>query len=107
MPEGTCGCCPAWAQNPALLPVQQPHHTTHVVWELEGLVASLLPSAGLDERSWGLFTQDFQVQVFVLCLAHFSLAPILAHRRVKVRIDCPVTAGGYCLTGAGANILSI
>lgn len=81
--------------------------TTHVVWELEGLVASLLPSAGLDERSWGLFTQDFQVQVFVLCLAHFSLAPILAHRRLKVRIDCPVTAGGYCLTGAGANILSI
>lgn len=49
---------------------------------------------------------ELTAQSLAQCLLspwHISLAPVLAHRRVKVRIDCPVTAGGDCLTGAGAN----
>ena len=48
---------PGWARNPGLAvhPIR-PHHTTRAVRELEGLVATFLPSAGMYEGSWGLFT---------------------------------------------------
>lgn len=36
--------------------LRQPHRSTLVVWELEDLMAMILPSAGWDGRSWGLFT---------------------------------------------------
>lgn len=83
----------------------QPHRTP--VWELEGLAATFLPPTGLDERPWGLFTQSFGAQGLGQCLCsawRISLWRPSWLRRVKVGIGCPVTAGGYCLTGAGANI---
>lgn len=61
--------------------------------------------AGREVR--GLFTQSFGAQRLGQCLCsawHPSLWRPSWLRRVKVGIDCPVTAGGYCLTGAGANI---
>lgn len=71
-----------------------PHHTSHVAG------APRLPSAGLAPRSWGPFVHTaFQVKSRAggqaPCLFSawriFSLAPILAPKRVRVRIDCPVT----------------
>lgn len=43
--------------------------------------------------------------MFVFCLAHFLFGADPGSQEGEVRIDCPVTVGGYCLTGAGANIL--
>lgn len=71
-----------------------PRHTSHVAG------APRLPSAGLAPRSWGPFVHTaFQVKSRAggqaPCLFSawriFSLAPILAPKRVRVRIDCPVT----------------
>lgn len=106
MPKVTGGWCPEWASLPSSHSSCCPGagglggNITALRWagcEVPGTVHTHRASK-VKSRACGQ----------ALCLFSawriFSLAPILAQRRVKVRIDCPVTRGGYCLTGAGANI---
>lgn len=77
----TRGWCPRGAWNPGLAVRPPPSDIPRGVRAVEGLVAALQPSAGLGERTWGLFTHSFSVEarslgsspLFAPCLARFLL----------------------------------